>query len=49
MRNHDFDAFFGKKIILGGKIGGGAKGSGASRPGQKVGPPDGAFGSTVIS
>ena len=52
VRNNVFDAFL-KEIFFWrenwrGRHGG-AKGSGTSRPDQKVGPVDGPFGSTVIS
>tara|TARA_B110000037_G_C16626268_1_gene304484 strand:- start:17 stop:334 length:318 start_codon:yes stop_codon:yes gene_type:complete len=51
MRNRDFDAFLKKKSYFGRKMSVGSlgtKGSGASRPDQTVGPPDGPFGSTII-
>ena len=51
MRNHNFDAFENYFIWRENRRGhyGGAKGSGASRPDQKVGQLAGTFGSTVIS
>ena len=48
MRNRDFDAFWKKNPIFGGKMVV-AKGSGALKPDQKVGPLGSPFGSTNIS
>ena len=51
MRNHDLDAF--EKNMFWRENGrghhAGAKGSGASKPDQKFGPPDGTSGSTFIT